>query len=123
MFGTVVEAQEYYNDVIMGVKVEFNIVCTADRTATITSVTEDIDGDKDFVSTDAQDRPTDWAQNVLSMSFYETSAYATVLADNIVQFGENIFARVDTNVANEDISTRVTDCWATETSGVFYWLL
>ena len=66
-----VQAQEYYNDILMGVKLEFGLTCTADRVATITTATEDIDGDKDFISSDAQDRPADWAQNVLSLSFFE----------------------------------------------------
>ena len=35
-----VQAQEYYNDILMGVKVEFGLTCTADRVATITTETE-----------------------------------------------------------------------------------
>ena len=98
----------------MGVKVQFGLTCTADRVATITTATEDIDGDKDFISSDAQDRPADWAQNVLSLSFFEDSGYTTAMTDNIVQFGETVYAQVDTNVASEDIHTRITDCWATK---------
>ena len=120
IYHNTVQAQEYYNDIILGVKVQFDLTCTADRTATITSATEDIDGDKDFISADAQNRPVDWAQNVLSLSFYESAAYATAMTDNIIQFGEKVFARVDTNVVSEDIYTRVTDCWATETSGQLF---
>ena len=36
------------------------------------------------------------------------------MTDNIVQFGESVYAKVDTNVASEDIHTRITDCWATK---------
>ena len=39
------------------------------------------------------------------------------MIDNIIPFGDRIYARLDTNIADESIKTRITDCWATETSG------
>ena len=111
-----VQGQEYYADIILGVAVDFSLTCTADRVATITTEADDIDGDKDFNSADAVDRPADWAQNVLNLDFFSDSGFTTALVDNIVAFGETVYAQITTNVASEDIVTRVTDCWATETS-------
>ena len=111
-----VQGQEYYADIILGVAVDFSLTCTADRVATITTEADDIDGDKDFNSADAVDRPADWAQNVLDLDFFSDSGFTTALVDNIVPFGETVYAQITTNVASEDIVTRVTDCWATETS-------
>ena len=113
-----VQAQEYYNDVIMGVKVDFSLTCTADRVAIISATTTDIDGDKDFESLDAQNRPTEWAQNILAMNFYSDAAFTTPMTDNLIPLGENVFAEVTTNVDNEDLKTRITDCWATPSSGL-----
>ena len=111
-----IQGQEYYGDIILGVAVDFSVTCTADRVAEITTEADDIDGDKDFISSDAKDRPVAWAQNVLDLDFYSDSAYTTALADNVVPFGETVYGRITTNVASEDIVTRVTDCWATEAS-------
>ena len=112
-----VQAQEYYTDVIMGVKVDFSLTCTADRVAIISGTTTDIDGDKDFESLDAQDRPAEWAQNILGMNFYSDAALTTAMTDNLIPLGENIYPEVTTNVDNEDLKTRLTDCWATSSSG------
>ena len=70
MYYNKVQGQEYYGDIILGVSVDFSLTCTADRQATITSATEDISGDKDFTSSDAVDRPADWAQNDLGLNFF-----------------------------------------------------
>ena len=111
-----IQGQEYYGDIILGVAVDFGVTCTADRVAEITTEADDISGDDEFTSSDAQDRPAAWAQNVLNLDFFSDSGYATVLADNVVPFGETVYGRITTNVASEDIVTRVTDCWATEAS-------
>jgi len=79
----------------------------------------DIGGDKDFVSSDAQFRPAEWAQNVLSLSIYEDASYTTAMVDNIVQFGDSVYARVNTNIVSEDVHTRITDCWATKDAGEY----
>ena len=104
-------------------KVNFQITCTADRVATITSETEDIDGDLDFDSSDAQTRPADWAQNVLSLSLYSDSAHSIPMADNLIAFGQTVYTQVTTNVNSEDIVTRITDCWATKTSGNYFFVI
>ena len=111
-----IQGQEYYGEILLGVAVDFAVTCTADRVATITTEADDISGDKDFDSSDAQDRPADWAQNVLNLGFFSDSVYATALTDNVVPFGETVYGRITTNVDSEDIFTRVTDCWATEAS-------
>ena len=112
-----IQGQEYYGDIILGVAVDFGVTCTADRVAEITTEADDISGDDEFTSSDAQDRPAAWAQNVLNLDFFSDSGYATALADNVVPFGETVYGRITTNVNSEDIVTRVTDCWATEATG------
>ena len=109
-----IQGQEYYGDIILGVAVDFHVTCTADRVATITTEADDISGDDEFTSSDAQDRPASWAQNVLGLDFFSDAGYTTALADNVVPFGETVYAQITTNVNSEDIVTRVTDCWATE---------
>lgn len=109
-----IQGQEYYGDIILGVAVDFHVTCTADRVATITTEADDISGDDEFTSADAQDRPAAWAQNVLNLGFFSDAGYTTALADNVVPFGETVYAQITTNVNSEDIVTRVTDCWATE---------
>ena len=94
------------------------MTCTADRQAVITATTTDIDGDKDFESLDAQDRPAEWAQNVLSMGFFSDAGLSTPMTNNLIPLGESVYAQVTTNVDNEDLKTRLTDCWATPTSGI-----
>ena len=69
-------------------------------------------GDEEFDSDEAQDRPSDWAQSVLALDFYESSSYTT--STSSVVFGNDIFARVTTDTGNEALNSRVTRCWATE---------
>ena len=112
-----VQGQEYYTDLIMGVTVDFGLTCTADRVALISSSTADVMGDLNFESLDAQERPAEWAQNILDMRFYSDAALATIMTDNLIPLGENIYSEVTTNVNDEDLKTRITDCWATPSSG------
>ena len=95
------------------------MTCTADRQAVISVTTSDIDGDKDFESLDAQDRPSEWAQNILSMNFFSDVGLSTAMTNNLIPLGESVYAEVTTNVDNEDLKTRITDCWATPTSGKY----
>ena len=110
-----VQGLEYYSEVVLGVKVFFEITCTASREATITATKPvDILGDQDFDADDMEDRPTDWAQNVLTMSFYTDSGFSTAMdASNQVPLGEDVHVQIVTNVANEEINTRIDRCWVT----------
>ena len=90
--------------IILGVAVDFSLTCTADRVATITTEADDINGDNDFNSADAVDRPADWAQNVLNLDFFSDSGFTTTLVDNIVPFGETVYAQITTNVALKILS-------------------
>ena len=51
------------------------------------------------------------------MNFYSDAALTTTMTDNLIPLGENIYPEVTTNVDNEDLKTRLTDCWATPSSG------
>ena len=44
------------------------------------------------------------------------------MSNNLIPLGESVYAQVTTNVDNEALKTRLTDCWATPTSGVVLWI-
>ena len=72
-----------------------------------------------------EDRPNEWAKNVLSMNFFTDSAFTTPMdATNQVPLGEDVHVQITTNVANEAINTRIDHCWVTpdndNTQGQFF---
>ena len=95
------------------------VTCTGNRVAEITSATGDISGDTDHEASDGQSKPTDWVDNILSMKFFTDSAYSNEMDGStvVVPFGDNVYTKIAANDENEALLTRVTDCWATETSG------
>ena len=72
IYRNTIQAQEYYADVLMGVKVRFQVSCAGDRHATISQQTSDIEGDKEHEATDNEDR-LNWANDAtnLGMSFFK----------------------------------------------------
>ena len=96
------------------------MTCTGNRVAEITSETGNVDGDTDHEATDGQSKPTDWVDNILTMKFYKDSSFSEEMngATVVVPFGDNVFTKIVAQDTNEALFNRVTDCWATETSGV-----
>lgn len=110
-----VQGLEYYSEVVLGVKVFFDITCTAQRDATISEQPAAvITGDQTFDAADMENRPAAWAQSVLSMNFYTDATFATEIdGTNQVPLGEDVHVQIVTNVANEEINTRIERCWVT----------
>ena len=108
-----IQGHEYYGNIIMGVSVDFSLTCTGSRIAEITVNADNVNGDATFVSSDAVDRPADWAQHVLNLDFYTDSAHSIPMDPTNIAFGQEIYAQITTNVVDEAIITRATDCWAT----------
>jgi len=117
IYRNTIQAQEYYADVLMGVKVRFQVSCAGDRDATISQQTSDIEGDKEHEATDNEDR-LNWANDAtnLGMSFYKdaglTQAYDGTSV--VAPFGEDIYMHIGADETFEDMKLRITDCWATK---------
>ena len=61
-----------------------------------------------------EDRPNEWAKNVLTMNFFTDAAFTTPMdGSNQVPLGEDVHVQITTNVANEAINTRINHCWVT----------
>merc|ERR1712066_276002 len=118
IYKNTIQSQEYYNDIIMGSRVRFQVTCSADRVAEITRETGDVSGDTNHEADDQEDRPTNWVDEILTMQFYTDNSYANVMDSdaNVVPFGDTVYAEIVADDAAEAVFTRVTDCWATADS-------
>lgn len=117
IYRNAIQAQEYNGDIIMGAKLRFEITCSGNRIAEITTQTGDISGDTDHDASKSENRPGTWIDEILSLSIYTDNTYSTAMQGaNMIPFGDNIYADITAQDSNEAIFTRITDCWATSDS-------
>ena len=118
VYRNTIQANEYYSDMLMGAKIRYMLTCTGDRVAEVTSQTGDITAETELVTTDNQDKPASWVDNIISMKFYNDAGYANEMSGstNVVPFGHNVFTSIELDNTYADLDVRTTSCWATESA-------
>ena len=99
----------------------FQVSCTGNRVADITEETRNIYGDEAHEAENNQNKPSNWVDSILSMKFYKDSQFLNVMDGStvVVPFGDTVYTKIVADNSYEAINVRVTDCWATETTGYF----
>ena len=118
VYRNTIQANEYYSDMLMGAKIRYMITCTGDRVAEVTSQTGDITAETELVTTDNQNKPASWVDNIISMKFYNDAGYSAEMSGstNVVPFGHNVYTSIELDNTWADINVRTTKCWATESA-------